>query len=86
MAYSAASYAGYLSLIACAGSLLMAAGSFASSQKRLRQLFIAGSGTWLLHNIIALTPMGISLELLFISSNLIAYYRYELQRSRYSMR
>lgn len=75
------SYETYLSLISCMASLLMAAGAFAHSLRNLRLLFIAGSSTWLIHNLLAWTPVGILMEVLFLSSNLLAYYRFFIQKN-----
>ncbi len=73
-------YQGFLSLLSCAASLLMAIGAFAPSLRQLRLFFIAGSSTWLLHNILAWTPIGILMELLFLSSNLVGYYRFFVRK------
>ncbi len=37
---------------------------------------IVGTLLWLIHNYLAGSPTAVLMELLFISSNLIGYYRY----------
>ena len=80
IAVSVYTYQGYLSVLSCSASLLMAFGAFAPTARALRLFFIAGSSTWLVHNVIAWTPMGIVMEMLFLSSNIIGYYRFFVKR------
>ncbi len=74
--FSAYTYDGYLSIVACTGGLLMTLGSFANSMRSLRLFYIAGSSTWLIHNFLAWTPVGILMEFVFLTSNLVGYYRF----------
>ena len=69
-------YSGYLSIMSGVANLLMVSGSFAHQQKQMRLLLIAGASVWLLHNLIILSPVAILLELVFLSSGIIGYYRH----------
>ena len=76
------SYSGYLSILGGMASLLMAIGVFSTELRRLRLLFIAGSSTWLIHNLIVWSPVAILMEICFLSSNLIGFYRHEIKSLR----
>ena len=41
---------------------------------------LIGTGLWLIHNILAGTPMAVLMEILFITSNLVGYYRFYMKR------
>jgi hypothetical protein len=73
---------GLISVIACLASLTMATGAFSTSLKKLRLYFITGSSIWLLHNLMAWTPVGIVMEILFLSSNLLGYYRFFIRQPK----
>jgi hypothetical protein len=76
IAVSWLTYSGHLSVIGCTGNLLMTAGSFAHSNARMRLLMISGSSVWLIHNILAWTPVGIFMEVVFLTSGVIGYHRF----------
>jgi Bacterial inner membrane protein len=78
---AAYTYQNYLSIIGCGASLLMAIGAFSSSLRRLRLFFIAGSSTWLIHNTLIWTPVGIGMEALFLCSNLLGFYRFFIRKT-----
>ncbi|MCL1979533.1 MAG: YgjV family protein, partial [Proteobacteria bacterium] len=52
---TALTFHGPLSLLSCTGSIFGTIGSFCADDKRLRQLLMAASSLWLLHNILAPT-------------------------------
>ncbi len=80
IAVSAVSFGGLLSILSCLGSLFGTAGTFCKEDKRLRQLLLIGTSLWLVHNILAKSPAAVLMEALFISSNLVGYYRFYLKR------
>ena len=69
-------YNGLVSVISCFGSLFQTAAAFNKDDKRLRQLMVIGTTFWLIHNYLVGSPTAVIMETLFISSNLIGYYRY----------
>jgi len=75
-------YAGSLSLIGCAANLIMTTGAFAHTNKGMRLCLIGGSSVWLVHNVLAWTPVGVFMELLFLSSGLIGYFRQFVRSAR----
>jgi hypothetical protein len=75
-------YIGSVSLLAFAGSTFQTVASFNKNDKKLRQLMIIGTSFWLLHNFIVNSPAAVIMEALFISSNIIGYYRFYLNPTR----
>ena len=76
---TAVTYVDVTAIISCCGSLLHTVAAFCKSDRRLRQLMLLGSVFWLLHNYLAGSPAAVLMEVLFIASNLVGYYRYCLQ-------
>ena len=75
-------YAGLASIISCTAALIQNVAAFSNNDKRLRQLMIVGTSLWLTHNIVIGSPTAVLLEALFLSSNLIGYYRYYLKPAK----
>ena len=73
-------YQGILSILSCVGSIFQTLGAFNHDDKHLRQLMIIGTLFWLGHNVLAASPGAIVMEILFLSSNLIGYYRFYIKR------
>lgn len=74
-------YSGYLSLISCLAALCNTTGSFCSNDKHMRQLMFFGTGLWIIHNTLAGSPTAVLLEVIFLTSNIIGYYRYYFRPS-----
>lgn len=79
---TAFTFAGLISIISCIGTLFQTRASFCESDKRLRQLMIVGTSFWLVHNYMVGSPAAVVMELLFISSNLIGYYRHYIRPAK----
>ncbi len=71
---------GVLSILSCFGSIFGTMGSFCREDKRLRQVMLIATSLWLVHNCLAGTPAAVLMEVLFIGSNLVGYYRYYCRR------
>jgi len=69
-------FSGLISLLSFSGTVFQTTAAFCKSDQRLRQLMILGTSFWLLHNYLAGSPTAVVMELLFIGSNIIGYYRY----------
>ncbi|WP_076410186.1 YgjV family protein [Shewanella sp. UCD-KL12] len=69
-------YTGWLSVISLVGSTIQTRAAFCQSDQNLRLLMIIGTCVWLLNNALAGSPMGVLMEVLFIASNLVGYYRH----------
>ena len=76
------SFSGLLSLISGAANLLATLGSFCRIDKHLRLMLIAASCLWVVHNILAVTPMGALAESLYLGSAIVGYYRFYFNRKQ----
>jgi hypothetical protein len=72
-------FQGSLSVLSCLGSIFQTIGAFSNDDKKLRQLMIIGTLFWLCHNYFASSPVAVLMEILFLSSNFIGYYRFYLK-------
>ncbi len=69
-------FMGTISFLCFIGSVFQTVASFSKNDKTLRQLMIIGTSFWLLHNTLINSPVAVVMEVLFISSNLVGYYRF----------
>lgn len=72
-------FSGPLSILTCLGSIFGTVGSFCKEDKRLRQFMLLGTALWLINNVLIGSPMAVVMEILFIGSNLIGYYRFYIK-------
>lgn len=79
---TAVSYEGLLSLLAGTGGVFGTMASFCREDKHLRQLMAIGTGLWLIHNVLAGSPGAVLMETIFLSSNLVGYFRYYIRPQR----
>lgn len=79
IALAAVSYEGILSILAGTGGVFGTVASFCKEDRQLRQLMLVGTSLWLIHNILAGSPGAVLMEAIFISSNLVGYYRYYIR-------
>jgi hypothetical protein len=75
VAMVAGTYDGLLSVLAGTGSILTTLATF-KSNKALREISLLASVVWILHNLMAGSPAAFVLEIFFLGSNLVGYYRY----------
>lgn len=69
-------YIGALSIIGFVATVFITVGSFSHNDKFLRLMMIVGGALWLIHNLILWTPVGVLVEVIFVGSSCIGYYRY----------
>ena len=69
-------FQGPLSFLALMGSLLGTVGSFQKSDRIMRFCFIGGNTVWMIHNLLARSPVGTVMEASFLISNVIGYLRF----------
>jgi hypothetical protein len=65
-----------LSLLALAAVLLGTYGSFQPEGRTMRIMLMLGNALWLVHNFLASTPVATLMEAAFLTSNLLAYWRF----------
>lgn len=75
-------YEGALSLLSLTGTMFHTAGAFSKNDKRLRLLMIVGTLFWIPHNYLASSPVAVIMELLFLSSNFVGFYRHYLRKQK----
>jgi len=75
-------YEGVLSILSCAGGIFGTIASFCKEDKRLRQLMLIGTSLWTVHNFLAGSPGAVLMEIIFISSNLVGYFRFYIRPKR----
>jgi hypothetical protein len=73
-------YSGLVSVLSCLGSIFQTVAAFNKDDKCLRELMIIGTSFWLIHNYLVGSPTAVIMEIMFIASNLIGYYRYHLKK------
>lgn len=76
---TAYTYMGVISIISLVASSLQTVAAFCHEDKKLRQLMIVGTSIWLLHNYLVGSPTAVIMEILFLSSNLLGYYRFYIK-------
>ena len=75
LASTLGTYAGPLSVLAGAGSTLSTIALFRGNQG-FREFMMAASAIWIIHNVLAGSPGAIALEVFFLISNVVGYYRF----------
>ena len=73
------SYTGLLTLLATAGALITTTAAFLSTDRQFREYMMIGTVVWIAHNALAGSPGAVVLEIFFLGSNLVGYYRYYLR-------
>lgn len=74
-------FSGITSVLSCLGSMFQTVAAFNKDDKKLRELMLIGTSFWLIHNYVVGSPTAVLMEVLFISSNLIGYYRHYYKNS-----
>ena len=68
-------YQGLLSVIAYVATCCFTLGAFQKNDKWMRLIIAVAIVLWLIHNILAGSYMGVLIELVFLMSNVLGYYR-----------
>ena len=74
-------YVSWVSLVALCASCINTIAAFSKNDKHLRLCMLMGTSFWIFHNVVVQTPMGVLMELIFLSSNMIGFYRFYLKKS-----
>ena len=70
------SYKTPLGLLGLFGTLLATYGSFQESHQTVRRIFMLSAASWMVHNILAGTPVAALMEATFLTSNVVGYRRF----------
>ena len=73
-------YRELIDLIAYSASCIIVVGNFQKDNRLMRKIMMFGTSTFVLYNIIILSPMGIAVEGLFLCSNFLGYYRHFIRK------
>lgn len=76
---AALTFNGVLSVLSACATSLFTLGAFQNNDQRLRLFSIAAVCFWIVHNIIAKSVMGVVLEVFFLTSCLLGYYRFYIR-------
>lgn len=79
-------YDGLLSVLGCMGGIFGTIASFCKEDKLLRQLMLVGTSLWIVHNFLANSPAAVLMEAIFISSNLVGYFRFYIRPKNQALR
>lgn len=79
-------YSGILSLLAYLGASINTVASFCKEDKHLRLIMIAGTLFWLANNYFANSPAAVFMEILFLFSNIVGYYRHYIKKEKIKVR
>lgn len=69
-------FTGLLSVISLVGNAIQTRAAFCQRDQNLRLLMIIGTSVWLLNNALVGSYIGVLMEVLFIGSNLLGYFRF----------
>lgn len=75
-AISTFSFGGLLSILSCIATVFTTMAAFSKDDRFLRQFMLIGTMIWIIHNYLAGSPGAVLMEAIFISSNLVGYFRY----------
>lgn len=67
-------------IFSIAAGLFGTLAAFQKNERTLRHFMMCATGSILVHNFMIFTPAGILLELFFLGSNLLSYYRFYLRK------
>lgn len=77
-------YDGFEDVFITAAMLLSTFAAFHVNEKRLRQYMMAATVLVITHNLIIFTPVGAFVETVFLSSNLLSYWRFYIKKQTLS--
>ena len=77
---SALTFSGITSALSCIASLLHTKASFSHNDKLMRLLMVIGTTVWGVHDIIVGSPVAVLIDILFIVSSGIGYYRIYIKK------
>lgn len=73
-------YERWIDLLALLSNILFNFAAFEKTDKRLRLTMMSGTSLWIVYNILIFSPAGIALEVNFLLSNIVGYYRFYIRK------
>lgn len=80
-----ATYQRPLDILALSAALLATYGNFQKSDRRVRLIYMGCAASWVVHNTVAGSPVAALMEVTFLASNVIGYWRFYLQPAHESV-
>ncbi|MGV2986583.1 YgjV family protein [Vibrio sp. E150_011] len=77
---TAVTFSGLTSILSCIGSLFHTKASFSHNDKIMRWLMVIGTVVWGIHDVIVGSPVAVLLDVLFILSSVVGYYRIHIKK------
>ncbi len=71
---------GYEDVFSIGAGIFGTLAAFQSNERTLRHFMLLGTTSIIIHNFIIWTPGGILLEVFFLGSNLLSYYRFYIRK------
>ena len=68
-----------VNIVAFLASMLASFASFRPTDKELRRWMMLATSTWATHNVLIGSPAAVLLELFFLGSNIVGYWRFYLR-------
>ena len=75
-------YSSWLDIWAWACNVIFTFASFRPNDKQLRQTMMGGTSLWIGYNLFIFSPAAVLLESIFLTSNLVGYYRYYIRSAK----
>jgi len=82
---SALTYGGLLSVLGCTAAIFGTVASFSKEDKQLRQIMFICSSIWIVHNYLAGSPGAVLMEIFFLGSNIVGYFRYYIMSPKQTL-
>ena len=73
-------FSGYEDIFSIAMGTLGTLAAFQASEKRLRQFMMAATSCAITYNVLIFSPAAIALEIFFLGSNLLSYWRFYVRK------
>lgn len=77
-----ATYQGFIDILPVAGSILYTVSIIQKKEMNLRRITLVNTILWLIYNLLVMAYTSAISEVFFLTSNLIAIYRYDIKKQK----
>lgn len=78
-------FEGLLTVLCTVATIFSVFASFSDGDKPLRQLMMVSTSIWLVHNILAGSPAAVVMEMFFLGSNIVGYFRFYIRPTKQAL-
>lgn len=75
-------YSGPLDILAWGCNVIFTLASFQKTDRLLRKTMMCGTSLWIIYNILIFSPAAVMLESIFLTSNVVGYYRFYIRGAK----